>query len=348
MNRKLYILGVLAALCLLGTGYYAWTLYDAYRKQVAEWNEGAKAAFEEALWLEVNKRAEIPMYHYSSEEKGVQTLKTRTPDSVSVMTMEGFRKYKIEKERYERSLIKETNKRAMLGALLNKYPLFVDTLATHWNQKMSVKKIPVQHQIRYIHTDLGLNNDTTFSLISHRSHFDSLTVNYLGFRCEHELTAFVSYPYWLLSLSGDDMVCLLLPWVLLVILFMYYTPIESFIQRRLMKEKVVEKEVYVTDVVIGKSKLYRLPDGSLFDTSACTLAKGGLIHKLPPQSAILLKLFSHKENHYLSIEEIDNALWNGLGSSGNIHKAMQRLRDELKKVSPDLVIKTVSGGYELK
>ena len=347
MKRKYYILGVLALLCLLGTGYYAWTLYDAYRKQVAEWNEGAKAAFEEALWMEVNKRAEVPMYHSSCEEGGVHTLKTRIPDSVSVMTMEGFRKYKIEKERYERSFIKETNQRAMLGALLNEYPLSIDTLASNWNKNLSVKEIPARYQIRYIYTDLDLNNDTVFSVVNNRLHYDSLSVNYLGFRCEHELTAFISYPYWFLNFSWYTLGVLLL-WGLLVILFKFYTPIESFIQRRMVKEKVIEKEVYVTDVVIGKSKLYRLPDGSLFDTSACTLTKGGLIHTLPPQSAILLKLFLYKENHYLSIEEIDKALWNGLGSSGKIHKAMQRLRDELKKVSPDLVIKTVSGGYELK
>ena len=347
MKRKYYILGVLALLCLLGTGYYAWTLYVAYRKQVAEWNEGAKAAFEEALWMEVNKRAEVPMYHSSSEEGGVHTLKTRIPDSVSVMTMEGFRKYKIEKERYERSFIKETNQRAMLGALLNEYPLSIDTLASNWNKNLSVKEIPARYQIRYIYTDLDLNNDTIFSVVNNRLHYDSLYVNYLGFRCEHELTAFISYPYWFLNFSWYTLGVLLL-WGLLVILFKFYTPIESFIQRRMVKEKVIEKEVYVTDVVIGKSKLYRLPDGSLFDTSACTLTKGGLIHTLPPQSAILLKLFLYKENHYLSIEEIDKALWNGLGSSGKIHKAMQRLRDELKKVSPDLVIKTVSGGYELK
>ena len=347
MKRKYYILGVLALLCLLGTGYYAWTLYDAYRKQVAEWNEGAKAAFEEALWMEVNKRADVPMYHSSSEEGGVHTLKTRIPDSVSVMTMEGFRKYKIEKERYERSFIKETNQRAMLGALLNEYPLSIDTLASNWNKNLSVKEIPARYQIRYIYTDLDLNNDTIFSVVNNRLHYDSLSVNYLGFRCEHELTAFISYPYWFLNFSWYTLGVLLL-WGLLVILFKFYTPIESFIQRRMVKEKVIEKEVYVTDVVIGKSKLYRLPDGSLFDTSACTLTKGGLIHTLPPQSAILLKLFLYKENHYLSIEEIDKALWNGLGSSGKIHKAMQRLRDELKKVSPDLVIKTVSGGYELK
>ena len=70
MKRKYYILGVLATLCLLGTGYYAWMLYDTHRKQVVEWNEGAKVAFEEALWLEVDKRAEIPIYYSSSREAG--------------------------------------------------------------------------------------------------------------------------------------------------------------------------------------------------------------------------------------------------------------------------------------
>ena len=68
IKRKYLILGVLALLCLLGTAYYAWTQYDAHRKQVAEWNEGAKAAFEEALWMEVDKRAETSIFHYSSGE----------------------------------------------------------------------------------------------------------------------------------------------------------------------------------------------------------------------------------------------------------------------------------------
>jgi hypothetical protein len=46
--------------------------------------------------------------------------------------------------------------------------------------------------------------------------------------------------------------------------------------------------------------------------------------------------------------EIENGLWNGNGSMDKIHKAIQRLRVELKKVSPDLVIKNVNGDYELK
>ena len=55
-------MGVLASLCLLGTSYNFWTLYNTHCKQVEEWKEEAKASFEEALWMEVNKRSDIPFY----------------------------------------------------------------------------------------------------------------------------------------------------------------------------------------------------------------------------------------------------------------------------------------------
>ena len=348
MKRKYYILGVLATLCLLGTGYYAWTLYDAHCKQVAEWNEGAKAAFEEALWLEVNKRAEVPIYSFSSGEHGMTTLKERIPDSVSVMTVEGFRKYKIDKEKYEQSLIKETRKRARLSTLLLEYPLSVDTLSMHWTNRLKVKEIPIQSNIRYVYTDLNLLNDTTYWKANHCLSLDSLTVSYLGFRCEHELVAFVSYPYWLLDLSWDAYVWLIVPWIFLVLLVVFYTPIKHFSRSKFIKEKIVEKEVHVADVEIEKAKTFRLQDGSLFDTFSGTLTKEGLSKQLPPQSVLLLKLFLRKENHHLSPSEIDQELWKGQGTTDQLHKAIQRLRTDLKKVSSEVVIKSVNGNYELK
>ena len=348
MKRKYYILGVLAALCLLGTGYYAWTLYDAHRKQVAEWNEGAKAAFEEALWVEVNKRAEVPFYSYSSEEEGMTTLKERFSDTIFITSGLGRRGYHIDRTRYERSLVKEHGRRMMLGALLYEYPLSVDTLAMHWTKKMLAREIPARSQIRYIYTDWDLQNDTVYSIADGRLGFDSLSVSYLGFRCEHELVAFVSYPYWLLSLSWDKYCWLLLPWVFFVLLFIFYTPIEELFRHKLVKEKIVEKEIHVADVVIDKAKIYHLPDESLFDSFTGSITKGDLVHTLPPQSSLLLKLFLRKENHCLTTMEIEKGLWNGNGSADRIHKAIQRLRIELKKVSPELVIKNVNGDYELK
>ena len=344
MKRQYYILGVLALLCLLGTGYYAWTLYVAYRKQVAEWNEGAKAAFEEALWLEVDKRAEIPIYYSSSREAGTTVLNESLPDTIFITSPLGRRGYHIEQTHYERSLVKESDQRAVLGALLYKYPLCLDTLAMHWDANLANRKIPAQSQIRYIYTDWDLQKDTIYSV--NESHLDSLTVSYLGFRCEHELVAFVSYPYWLFSLENCYWV--LLSWVVFILLVVFYIPLEDFFRRKFVKDKIVEKEIHVADVTIDKAKIYHLPDESLFDSFAGTITKGDLIHTLLPQSSLLLKLFLRKENHCLSTTEIEQGLWNGNGSTDKIHKAIQRLRTDLKKISPDLVIKNINGNYELK
>ena len=346
IKRKYLILGVLALLCLLGTGYYAWTLYDAHRKQVAEWNEGAKAAFEEALWMEVNKRAEIPIYHSISGKQGMQTFNESPPDTVFVTSSFGRKGYYIDPIRYERSFIKDKDKNIILGALLYEYPLSLDSLAKHWNINLLNRKIPVHSQIRYVYTDWDLQKDTIYSV--NESHLDSLTVSYLGFRCEHELTAFVSYPHWLLDLSWDAYVWLIAPWIFLVLLVVFYTPIEYFYRSKFIKEKIVEKEIHVADVEIEKAKTFRLQDGSLFDTFSGTLTKGGLSKQLPPQSVLLLKLFLRKENHHLSPSEIDQELWKGQGTTDQLHKAIQRLRTELKKVSSEVVVKSVNGDYELK
>ena len=146
MKRKNNILGLLAALCLLGTGSYAWILHEEYNELVAVWKVVAKAAFEEALWMEVNKRAEIPFYRSFSNESGVNSLKSQIPDSVSVMTVNGFKKYKIDRKKYDQSLAKDTRTRTGLSTLFYYYPLSVDTLAMHWDSLMAVKGIYLNNQ----------------------------------------------------------------------------------------------------------------------------------------------------------------------------------------------------------
>lgn len=347
IKRKHYILGILALLCLLGTGYYAWKLYDAYRKQVAEWNEVAKTTFDEALWIEVDKRAKVPIFHYSSEQQGTVSLNTRMPDSVSVMTNTGFRKYKFERDRYDLSLIKEADKRAMLTTLLFMYPLSIDTLAIHWDSLLVRNSIPIKSSIRYIYTDEDLQNDTIFSAVCKLAS-DSLSVRYLGFRFEHELVTYVAYPLWLSDLSFVEWLLLLLPWGGLLLLASSYTFLENFIKQKFFREKVIEKEIHVADVKIDEAKIFLLPDGSLFDTFTGILSKGEISRQLPPQSIILLKLFLQKENHHLSSSEIEQELWKGKGTIDQLHKAIQRLRAELKKVSSEIVIKNINGDYELK
>ena len=191
------------------------------------------------------------------------------------MTEDGVRNYKIIRDRYENSLIKETRVRADLSVLFDMYPLSVDTLIIRWDSLSRAERFSIRTQIRHIYTDLNLNNDTVFSVADKPySRLDSLTVKYLGYRCEHELTAFVSYPHWLSGLTYGDKCILLLPWILYVLLFVCYPKLEALAKRILIhkeviektieieKEVIVEKEVYVADVMMDKAGVYKLPDGT--------------------------------------------------------------------------------------
>ena len=351
MKTKYYILGVLAVFCLLGTGYYVWMLYDAYPKQVAEWNEGAKDAFEEALWIEVNKRAEVPIFHYSFEEEGMTTLKEKIPDTIFVTSYLGRVGYRIERTRFENSLIKERKKRANISTLFDKYPLLIDTLFVHWNSALSEKRIPVKNQLRYVYTDLELHNDTVYSLVNEQLFgLDSLTVKYLGFRCEHEVVAYVSYSYWLFGLSIGDYCILLLPWMLLILLFVCYPKLESLARRKIIHEKVVvvEKEIHVVDVQMNKVGIFNLPDGTVFDSFMGTLTKDGVQQRLQPQSVSLLKLFLRKEDRQVTSEEISMKLWGDTGYADRLRSAISRLRNDLKAVKSELFVSCSYGVYELK
>ena len=348
MKRKTMIFGALAILCIFWMGGYGMKLYGEYFDKKLVWNEEAKASFEDALWMEVDKRSEIPFYSSSSPANGMVTLKKMIPDSVSVMIEGGFKRYKIDRNKYNRSLIKESQKRGHLGALLTKYPLSVDTLTMHWDSLLCEKRVPVNAQVRYIHTDIQLQNDTIYSSVDNQLRFDSLTVSYMGFRCEHELTAFVSYPHWLSVLGTSEWCLWFLPWGVLGLLAAFYAPVERFFRRKFVEVKIVEKEIHVADVAIEEAKVYQLPDGSLFDSFTGTLTKGDLSKQLPPQSCVLLKLFLRKENNRLSASEIEQELWKGQGTTDQLRKAIQRLRADLKQVSSEVAIKNVNGDYELK
>ena len=348
IKRKYYILGTLALLCLLGTGYYIGVIYNAHGRQVAEWNEGAKAAFEEALWMEVDKRSEIPMYSYSSGEKGMTTLKEKIPDSVSVTSAFGRRKYHIDRYKYDHSLIKETGKRVSLSSLLTEYPLSVDSLIIHWDSLLSANQVPVKSQVRYIYTDLDLLNDTVYSTKIQTEVTDSLIVKYLGFRCEHELVGYVSHPSWLSGLSRSNWYWLIVIWGAFVILVISYSSIESLFQRKFVEEKIVEKEIYVADVHINKADVFRLPDGTLFDSFAKVLSKDGIQHNIQPQTASLLKLFLSKSDLKVTSEEICWGLWKAKQEKDKLYSAIRRLRNDLKAVNSVLVVSCTDRVYELK
>lgn len=343
MKQRTIILGIGALIAFAVSGVYGMRLYGKSCRQVEEWNEVAKATFDEALWMEVDKRSSISFYHATSSSGGMTTLQKRIPDTVRVMTPMGFRKFKIDRYKYDHSLIQETEKRGLVGTLLFISPLSVDTLAMRWDSLLVNNQVLARNRIRYIYTDEELQNDTVFTAKRGKP-TDSLTVRYLGFRCEHELVGYVSYPFWLSSLSVTEWGFLLLPWCVCGLLFVLYVPMERFIKKTLVREK----QVHVADVPIEKAKVYRLPDGTVFDTFAGTLVRGEEKTSLSPQSVNLLKLFVRTSHYRATAEEIDSCLWYGKGSKEQLRTAIFRLRKDLKAVHSPLVIQNEGGIYELK
>ena len=355
MKRKNIILWIGALIALVISGVYGYRLYSNYRKQVAEWKEVAKATFEEALWMEVNKRAEVPIFHYSFDEEDMTTLKEKIPDTIFVTSYLGRVGYRVERTRFENNLIKERKKRANISILFDKYPLLIDTLFVHWNSALSEKRVPVKNQLRYVYTDLELHNDTVYSIADKQlSGLDSLTVKYLGFRCEHEVVAYVSYSYWLFGLSIGDYCILLLPWILLILLLVYYPKLELVVERkftidRVMEKKIiVEKEIHILDVQMDKADILNLPDGTRFDTFSNVLSRGEIRHNIQPKSALLLKLFLSKNGYRVTSEEISWELWQEKREKDKLYSAIRRLRNDLKAVKSDLIIYCTDGVYELK
>ena len=345
MKRKRHIILLVILICLIVTGYNWWRLYGNYQSDVLLWKEETEALFERALLVELEKRGDIPVKIKSSGQAETSVLNESYPDTVVMVIGQKHYWFVIPKYKTENSLMQDMRRRTMQGILLKKYPVSADTLIHVWDSLLIQKQIPFHVGVRCTYMDVEEKVDTLFSPKEFfSSAMDSLTVKYMGARCEYEFTGYVEVPAMGKTLAVVDWLVLVIPWILLGGIIMFY----GVLLRIFVKEKVVEKEIHLADVLLEKAKLYRLPDGILFDTLACSLRKGDSVHNISPQSVNLLKLFLRNDFYRISAEEIDKGLWNGRGSNDQLRNAIYRLRKDLKSAGAMLVIQNVNGIYELK
>lgn len=345
MKRKRYIFLLAILICLIVTGYNLWRLYGNYQTDVLLWKEEAEALFEKALLVELEKRGNIPVKIKSSEQAETSVLNESYPDTVVVAIGQKHYWFAIPKYKTENSLMKDMRRRTIQGILLEKYPISADTLVHVWDSLLVQKQIPLHAGVRYTYMNVEKKVDSSFSPKEFRSlAMDSLAVRYMGARCEYEFTGYVGEPTLSKVFSIGDWLVLIIPWILLGGIIAFY----GVLLRIFVKEKVIEKEIHLADVPLDKAKLYKLPDGILFDTFTCSLRKEDTVHNISPQSVNLLKLFLRNDLHRVSAEDIDKSLWNGKGSNDQLRNAIYRLRKDLKSVGSVLVIQNINGAYELK
>ena len=345
MMKKYLIPLIFTTVCLCITIGYVAHLHRNYEAQKVAWNTIAQVTFHEALLAEVNKRLEIPLFHYRSEEAGVRSTKRSLPDSVRIMSQGyGSRWYKLDKKRFKRQLIEGGSVNSAISALIDKYPYSVDALKHRWDSLLN-RKLRATTAVRYVLTDLGEHRDTTFANRDYFAHsIDSSLVSYIGYRCEAEFVGCVHYPSLWRACSPLNWALLLLPFLLLALILIYYPQISAAIRRRFIKKEIV----HVADAPLERAKVYQLPDGMLFDVMAHSIRKGNEAFHLSPQSVNLLKLLLRSPERKVTIEGINQELWNGKASKGKIEVAISRFRSDIKKASPNLTLDYSNGTFQLK
>ena len=345
MMKKYLIPLIFTTVCLCITIGYVAHLHRNYEAQKEAWNQVAAETFREALLKEVEWRSKIPHYQSFVGASGVRPLKSQIPDSVIIVTSKyGRRVYWLEKERFKRQLLEGGSLNSGISYLIGEYPISVDTLHHRWDSLLNLP-LKVATSIRFVMTDLAEQNDTTYA---HREHFvfpkDSALVWYLGYRCEAEFVGCVHYPSLWGACSPLNWALLLLPFLLLAFILIYYPKISAAIRRRFIKKEIV----HVADAPLERAKVYQLPDGMLFDVMAHSIRKGNEAFHLSPQSVNLLKLLLRSPERKVTIEGINQELWNGKASKGKIEVAISRFRSDIKKASPNLTLDYSNGTFQLK
>ena len=343
---KKYILHIIiGCICTAITIHYLTVLNADYAAQKAAWNQVAAETFREALLKEVEWRSKIPHYQSFVGASGVRPLKSQIPDSVIIVSSKyGRRVYWLEKERFKRQLLEGGSLNIGISYLMGEYPISVDTLHHRWDSLLNLP-LKVATSIRFVMTDLGERNDTAYA---HREHFvfpkDSALVWYLGYRCEAEFVGCVHYPSLWRACSPLNWALLLLLFLLLALILIYYPQISAAIRQRFIKKEIV----HVADASIERAKVYKLPDGMLFDVMGHAIHRGNEAFHLSPQSVNLLKLLLRSPERKVTIEGINQELWNGKASKGKIEVAISRFRSDIKKASPNLTLDYSNGTFQLK
>lgn len=337
--------------CAIVTGIYVHSLCRTYSERVVTWNEQAQTAFLKALDLEMDKRKNISVLFISCDSNKYRTLETPYQSPICIKSEYGTCYYDIPRVKYENGYIRDTDKRKILSYILEIYPLSVDTLRMSWDSLLTSQSIKANTGIRIATTDLL---ERTFAVYSPDStnvqQGDSLFSRYIGFRYETEITGTTSYNWWQILNIGPFIITMFLLWFCFLPLCLCYERIVSLFQLRFMRKKISKKKkkIYLGEV-IEETGLYKLVDGTIFDSSSYVLSREEKTVTLPPQTVNLLKLFLQKEGDYwLTTEEIIQEIWGKRGNQNQLHAAIHRLREALKKVSSRILVIHEDGKYCLK
>lgn len=316
-------------------------------------NDRLRASLAEALEASMKERGREALCIVSCSYT-VNNLEDSVPKVVTVDIGDGPREYVISACKHTNNVAKNPTERIYDSCMLEEQPLKADSLGMQWERLLAMKGISAATNLRVSVTDLSGDVSVAYANDSYRrSAPDSLFSYYIGYRCEVEVTAFVSpFSYWH-SLLWTDWVkffCLLVS----VVFVWKIRPVRN---KRLVlvhrSEGIGEVPAVSEGAVLvlpeTLSCIYRLGDDVCFDATDQVLRRGKQIESLLPQSSALLLGLLKSEEYCLSISDICLLLWpDGSGRPERVHTVASRLRSSLSKVSPCISIVGRNSKYQLK
>lgn len=329
--RYVHIGWALVLVCLLAaTG--SW-VYNVYKANAAKCDALARSTFRKVLEQEVQKRDTVSFFYASSSGYENLSLEGNIPDSVTVTSEYGKRKYAIPLEKYHNSLVKEGRKRSILSGILEDCPLSADTVNGYWNKLLSDADVQATTHVRISVTDLLEQTSATYSKDAAMPlPTDSLLSYYMGFICEVEATGFISY-HWINLVYGWYLYVCFLSFCAFVTIYCFRNKIVNRIKNSFREKEMASSRITMIEDT-NLYPVYQLDVDVFFDTKREILKCNDKVATLTPQSACLLRAFLESPDRRLSISEIYTLLWpDGSGTKDRVHSAIYRLRQALKEVS---------------
>lgn len=224
--------------------------------------------------------------------------------------------------------VDESMKQSCLNDFL---PINPDALNNYFNDELQLKNIHTITAIKI--TDLALKKKKTVQDTVLYQSYDYKYSYLLGIEDELRLDAYIRYTFaTILFYKGIIWLPLFIGLCTLIICFLF-----SVKYHRSMKEnKITQLD----------EQTYRLGE-NILNIKEGILYKNGEPCKIRKQKFKLLLAFLQAPNNFLSINEINNVVWEDSKSDPILSRIHTLISDLRKDIAPDLVIKDTNKGYRL-
>lgn len=191
-----------------------------------------------------------------------------------------------------------------------------------------------------------------------------------GIKKEVEFQSFVKYPYsYLIKTIIIENIPYIIAIILLITALIYLCILKRTLKLRAIENERREKEIEILVETAKRKEKERIEEKIREAKSQHALLaeevdninnvcrtlnycyKGKMLRTLSRQNKELMSLFLHKPNHTLLQSEIVIGLWGGMvnGYKERLKKCIQRFRDNLLELTPELKLITIKGeGYMLE